>query len=358
MMNLVLGTNASETIDWFDGVTTGDDLIYGFGGNDWIYASGGNDEILGGAGADHIYGGSGVDTATYNDSGEGVVVLLTTGEGFGGTAEGDVLFNIENVTGSNAADWLVGNVLDNELVGLNGNDTLDGKDGVDILWGGFGNDILKGGGGADTLNGGADIDTASYNESSEGVVVSLLSDTAYGGDAYGDELNSIENLTGSDYGDNLYGDNGVNVLKGEGGADALKGFGGADILFGGSGADLLMGGTGQDIMNGGAGVDTFRFETIAECGLTAAPADQLPDFNEAIGEKIDLSKIDANTLVGGNQAFTFIGNNNAFTGAAGELRYMSTGYVEGDVNGDATADFYIAVNNVLNPVMHDYGFIL
>jgi hypothetical protein len=30
-MATVFGTNNSETIDWFDGVTTGADTIYGFG---------------------------------------------------------------------------------------------------------------------------------------------------------------------------------------------------------------------------------------------------------------------------------------------------------------------------------------
>ena len=34
---------------------------------------------------------------------------------------------------------------------------------------------------------------------------------------------------------------------------------------------------------------------------------------------------------------------------------MSDGYVEGDVNGDRIADFYIAV---AASTMHDYGFVL
>ena len=53
--------------------------------------------------------------------------------------------------------------------------------------------------------------------------MSLTADTAVGGDAEGDELNGIENLTGSSHNDQLWGDNGVNVLKGENGNDELRG---------------------------------------------------------------------------------------------------------------------------------------
>ena len=34
-MAYVTGTNSSETINGLDGVTFGDDLIYGYGGNDF-----------------------------------------------------------------------------------------------------------------------------------------------------------------------------------------------------------------------------------------------------------------------------------------------------------------------------------
>jgi Ca2+-binding RTX toxin-like protein len=358
-MAFVEGTAAADWINAADGVTDFHDEIRAYGGNDFIFGLGGSDDILGGAGADYIDGGAGADYAEYYDSWEGVVVSLVTGEGFGGTAEGDTLVNIENLWGSVHADWLIGNNGINWLYGDGGNDLLDGGLGDDILTGGGGDDTLKGGGGADTLEGNTGIDTASYNGSSAGVVVSLISDYADGGDATGDELNGVENLTGSAYADNLWGDGGANVLRGMNGNDTLKGFGGADRLFGGNGNDLMIGGTGfMDIMNGEAGADTFKFATLAECGLTAASADQLSDFSEASGDKIDLSAMDANTLLAGNQAFTWIGNDNAFTGVAGELRYMTSGYVEGDVDGDAVSDFYIAVNNVLTPVMHDFGFVL
>ena len=44
-MAFVKGTNNSETINLFDGVTFGDDFIWGYGGNDSIFGLGGDDYI-------------------------------------------------------------------------------------------------------------------------------------------------------------------------------------------------------------------------------------------------------------------------------------------------------------------------
>jgi Ca2+-binding RTX toxin-like protein len=107
-------------------------------------------------------GGIGSDTASYWDAPAGIIASLTAGVGAGGDAEGDTYFSIENLTGSQFADALVGNDGSNTLGGLFGDDFLDGRDGSDMLRAGWGNDTLKGGGGADWLDGGQEIDTASY----------------------------------------------------------------------------------------------------------------------------------------------------------------------------------------------------
>ena len=80
--------------------------------------------LIGGAGADTLDGGGGVDTASYATSGSGVAVSLVAGTGIGGDAEGDRLFNIENLTGSNFNDTLEGNAGNNTLVGGAGIDTV------------------------------------------------------------------------------------------------------------------------------------------------------------------------------------------------------------------------------------------
>ena len=116
-MAFVEGTNNSETINVFDGVTIGDDIIFGYGGDDLIFGLGGDDYIIGGAGADALHGGPGSDTASYFDSTAGIIASLSYGVGAGGDAEGDTYFSIENLAGSHYADALVGN---------DGNNTLGG----------------------------------------------------------------------------------------------------------------------------------------------------------------------------------------------------------------------------------------
>lgn len=66
--------------------------------------------------------------------------------------------------------------------------------------------------------------------------------------------------------------------------------------------------------------------------LTLTGRDTIFDFTSA--DRINLSSIDANTKVSGNQAFTFIGTRD-FTGKAGELTY------------DKMADFAIHLDDVL-----------
>ena len=116
MANLVYGTNNSETINVLDGVTLGDDVIYGYGGNDSIFGLAGDDYIVGGTGADALNGGPGTDTASYFNSTAGIVASLTAGEGVGGDAEGDTYASIENLIGSAYADALVGNDGSNSTV--------------------------------------------------------------------------------------------------------------------------------------------------------------------------------------------------------------------------------------------------
>jgi Ca2+-binding RTX toxin-like protein len=266
--------STSSSVDRLVGIegaigTSGHDVFYGNDGANEFYGGEGDDYFTGGGGADYLYGGWGFrDQAIYKDSAVGVTVNLATGVGFGGTAEGDVLAAIEDLAGSEHADTLIGNDGINWLFGRGGNDLMKGGGGADRLAGDGGDDTLKGGGGADVLNGHSGIDTASYYGSSAGVFVSLITNTAAYGDAEGDTFANIENLTGSIYGDNLWGDNRANVLDGMDGNDTLLGFGGQDFLEGGygddtlfgmDGDDFLVGGDGADVLNGHSGIDTASY---------------------------------------------------------------------------------------------------
>jgi Ca2+-binding RTX toxin-like protein len=351
MPNYVYGTDNSETIDVLDGVTNGYDQIYGFGGDDSIFGLDGNDTLDGGAGADALDGGPGSDTASYGYSDAGIIASLSAGVGAGGEAEGDTYASIENLGGTNFADALGGNDGNNTLYGGLGDDFLDGGDGTDMLWGGWGNDELKGGGGADWLGGDEGIDTVSYYESPAGVTVLLNVNGVggAGGDAEGDILGDIENLTGSIYADTLGGDDGVNQLMGMEGNDTLKGFGGADSLHGGNGndtlygmdgADVLRGDSGNDTLNGGAGADTMLGDTGSDTYYVDNGADDVTEvagqgandrvrtstsYSLAPGSQVEILETRDPTAataisLGGNEyANTIIGNagTNVIVGGAG-----------------------------------------
>ena len=130
-MALVIGTNVPETLDDADGVTEASDDIFGHGGGDVIFGLGGADDIFGGSGDDYIMGGGGADDidgeggdddADYGDSNAAVQVSLLTGDGTGGTAQGDELESIENLLGSPHDDLLVGDDNVNVLMGLVGDE--------------------------------------------------------------------------------------------------------------------------------------------------------------------------------------------------------------------------------------------
>lgn len=156
-----------------------------------------------------------------------------------------------------------------------------------------GDDTFDGGAGADTIDGGAGIDTASYYWSASGVEIDLniVEDQLTRG-AGVDTLISIENLLGSTFNDVLVGSAGVNSLNGDAGDDVIQGGGGADVLLGGAGNDLFVFGPGDSTMQ--------------------AP-DLILDFTA--GDRIDLSAIDANTALAGDQAFALTGQ----SGHAGDL---------------------------------------
>lgn len=159
-----------------------------------------------------------------------------------------------NVVGSTGAD---------RYVGTQFADVVRGNGGTDTLYGAAGNDRIFGDAGSDTLF----------------------------GDAGNDALN---------------GNTGNDRLNGGAGNDTLTGETGNDILNGDGGNDRLIGGAGVDTLNGGAGSDVFVFTSVADS--TPSARDIIQGFDgigAAAGDRIDLSAIDANPSVAGNQAFTF-----------------------------------------------------
>lgn len=200
----------------------------------------GDDTLFARPEADVINGGEGIDIVDYSRSDAGVIVRLWKGAGENGFAQGDTYSQIENANGSSFADSLVGaDDVANRLDGGAGDDSLSGLSG---------DDTTVGGPGADRIDGGAGSDTADYSGSDAGVIVRLWNGTGENGDAQGDRLTNVENVTGSGFADSLIGADGVeNRLDGKGGNDSLFGLSGDDTIDGGLGADRLNGGGGADV---------------------------------------------------------------------------------------------------------------
>ena len=317
----------------------GDDVLYGEGGNDSLVGGAGNDTMDGGAGDDTIDGKTGVDTASYASATAGVTVSLAASGAQDTIGAGiDTLLNIDNLTGSSFNDTLTGDSHDNALTGGQGDDVMYGGAGNDSLLGGAGNDTMDGGDGNDTIDGKTGVDTVSYATATSGVTVSLAASGAQDTVGAGiDTLLNIDNLTGSPFNDTLTGDGNANVLTGGPGADVLIGAAGNDTLIGGAGVDTLTGGAGVDTLTGGTGNDSFVFTALTD-SLNATP-DLIADFTS--GDHIDLSAIDANTGVGGDQAFHLGGGGGhagdiVVTYDAGNNRTVLQLYVDNNVSVDAT----------------------
>lgn len=353
----------------------GFDHLYGGGDTDYLRGEGGPDDLNGGDGDDFLYGGSGDDLfigspgadlnngdgggglgrdiVDYSASPLGVTVNLATGTGSGGFAAGDRYVGIENVFGSAFRDWITGD---------GGNNVLLGGGGDDVISGGDGNDLLIGGAGADVLDGGIHLDPGgdrvSYEGSSTGVWVDLAGGWGRSGDAEGDKLWGIEDITGSREKDVLFGDNNDNTLEGGAGDDELHGgLGGlgGDILMGGSHDDRLWGDAGPDHLWGGSGADRFMYASVNDSVPTLprliAEYDTIYDFVSGV-DKIDLSAIDANTTSAAAGDQRFILTLRPEFGAAGLLRIDNLGdgtaTVYGETTGDGVADLQIVVFGHVN----------
>ncbi len=295
-VNLALGGAQIGFGDAAGDTLTGIENLIGSALGDTLTGDGAANIIEGRGGADSLTGGGGLDTVSYANSAAAVTVDLTRlsttlgtlgAQVSGGDAAGDRLLGFTNILGSAF------------------NDTLTGDGGANTLTGGLGNDVLRGGGFGDLIDGGAGTsDTVSYAGLGGGVNIDLFEvnqnsnpASSAGGDAAGDTLVGIENITGSDGDDLLSGDL---TLSG-------------NILNGGSGNDTIEGEDGNDTLIGGAGIDTLRFDfasavTVNLSVLTA----------QNTGEGLDvISGFENITGTGGNDTLTGDGLANRLEGRNG-----------------------------------------
>lgn len=319
----VLGPGLSSGIGSFhDDVWIGPDsedfhYVIARSGNDVIRMGPGTDQIFPGPGEDYIDGGPGVDSLAYpsdapDGSGlvtQGITVSLAEGRAIDGWGFEDTFINIEDVSGSELDDIIVGDDGDNSLSGGDGEDTLEGGSGNDTLDGGRGNDQLEGGAGLDRAKYSGDVTDYLIAESSDIVTVTDLN--LADGDDGTDTLTDIEfllfsnytwdflfnNIIGTRENDKLSGTPDDDILTGFEGDDTLEGFGGDDFLFAGSNDDTLDGGDGKDELYGGGGDDTLYGGNDPDTLRPGAGHDVVDG-----GEGVDLVEYDsfkfANALAG------------------------------------------------------------
>ena len=205
------GGNGGDTLLGVDG----QDILGGGNGADTLNGGLNNDTLTGSAGPDVHIGGGGVDTASYAGRSASVTVDIDGVADDGSVSDGpagardNITADVENLTGGNAGDTLIGSA---------------------------GTNILNGGTGPDILSGLAGIDTVTYFGRTTAVTVDIDGVADDGGAPDGpvgarDRVDTdIQNIVGGSAADTLTGNSAVNKLTGGPGADSMEGREGNDTL--------------------------------------------------------------------------------------------------------------------------------
>jgi serralysin len=316
---------------------SGDDVLNGSSLADSINAGAGNDTLDGGFSADTMNGGIGNDTYIIDNASDIIAetsTLATEIDTVNSSISYTLPANVENLTLTGTAKVnSTGNAQNNTLLGNSAANTLNGNRGMDIMDGGDGNDIYV----VDNIN---DIVVEQYGDAIAGI----------------DTVRASVSYTLSDYIENLTL-TGTTAINGTGNTlnNVLTGNVKSNFLKGDAGNDILIGGLGKDNLTGGLGADKFKFAAVTETGITATTRDTITDFKTAQADKIDLSAIDANTALVGNQVFSFIGTATFSANAVGQLRFDAVSHlVYGSNDADIAPEFSILLTGVTSLTATDF----
>jgi len=336
-----------DTGAWFDGK----------GGDDSLTGGAGNDVLIGGAGKDVLKGAGGQDIAQYAGRHADFTITRLAGD----------LFEVRDRAGTqgidqvSAVEWLL---FDDKAVRLT-DMTVAPVSAVAGLFGGVGTGgVGTGGVGGGSPNPPAQVPATGligtsgknvFEVTKAGVTVQGLGDFdtvrasvsfTLGADVERLDLTGTAAIdgTGSAQNSHVHGNDASNVLQGMAGVDRLWGRGGDDQLFGGAGNDQLYGGEGQDVIDGGAGqdklkggagADVFAFKSASD--TARGQGDKVLDFKAGL-DKIDLTAIDADAMLAGDQAFVW-----GRAGADATSLWARNGWLYGDTNHDGVADLAIHI---------------
>ena len=327
--------------------------------------------ILDGAGgADTMIGGLGNDTYVVDNTGDimtetvnqgtDLVQVIKTGNLTNGNvttyilADGNNIENLQyvglrgNSEGTSGIAFLIGNELDNSILGGRGNDTLRGGAlGNDTLNGGEGDDFLAGGYGNDyyVVDSALDVVDEKANAGRDTVAASV-SYTLSGGVEYL-VLSGTGNLDGT-------GSNDDNILEGNDQNNRLDGSRGADSMAGGRGDDIYVVDNAVDMVKEffGEGTDliysseTYTLDDNVEHLILTGTADIDGTGNSTANQNIANSGVGANSLIGNS------GKNN-LTGGDGNDTLDGGAGVDIMTGGDGNDVYY--VDNAVDMVKEFFG---
>lgn len=209
-------------------------VLTGGGGDDRIDGLAGNDTLKDGgspSGADDLNGGDGTDTVTYLGRTAGVTVLLNglpddgnsvdDDAAGGGAAPGDNVRNVETVIGSDRPDFIRGDDGPNTIDGNGGTDSIQALGGNDAITGDADRDVIEGGAGDDTIDGhqasGVDIvEDVLLGGDGNDLLLGRAGDDKLHGEAGNDRLeggDGNDDLDGGLDGDSLQGDSGFDTVN-------------------------------------------------------------------------------------------------------------------------------------------------
>ena len=206
--------------------------------NGSIVGDGGDNSVtMTGAQIDAILNGSG--TIDFGGGGGDILNITSTSSqlnNYGSLGGEGRIANLETISASGAGAAVtidLGNQSDDiELIGSNFDDTVTGTTGDNILTGGTG------------------TDTIIYDNATSGIIVDLSETAAQNtGGAGTDTLSGFENLTGSDFDDNIKGNNDDNIISAGDGDDFIGSAlttGNHDFVINGSTETLYVDFDGSD----------------------------------------------------------------------------------------------------------------
>jgi Ca2+-binding RTX toxin-like protein len=182
--------------------------------------------------------------------------------------------------------------------------------------------------------------------------------------------------------DLLFGGTGADRIRALDGDDLVQGLGGGDTLFGGGGSDAILGGSGNDVIDGGGGSGDRLYGESGNDRLVASQDPASPDLEIAFlkggagrdtfavggigarasiedfargSERIDVSAVDANPAVAGNQAFAFAGKGS--DPGTGRLSYYysdDSTIIVGEATGDGQRDFSVFLDGRVTLAASDF----